>query len=275
MTTASGLEAPSLPFVGWGTQFLDADLDGAPDLVVLNGHVDDYRDVGGAYAMRPQVFRNLGTGRFVELTGDAAGAFFDRPRVGRALARLDWNGDGRMDLVESCLVEPAVLLTNSSPPGGRFLQVRLRGRSSSRDALGAVVDVRVGDRTWRKQLVGGDGFHCSNERLLAFGLGPHAAPVDVHVLWPAGGTSRISAAPVDSRLDIHEESSTGVLWRGSSPAPLKVAYDAQSGASTRPGQRSAPVLSSSRGRRRPHIEAGPGSSAAGASHKKLRDHSAD
>jgi len=58
-TRLSGLAAPSLPYVGWGTQFLDADLDGQADLVVTNGHVDDYRDEGGQYQMRPQLYQGL------------------------------------------------------------------------------------------------------------------------------------------------------------------------------------------------------------------------
>ncbi|HEX6987147.1 MAG TPA: VCBS repeat-containing protein, partial [Planctomycetaceae bacterium] len=95
-TVPAGLKAPSVPFVGWGTQFLDADLDGEPDLVVVNGHVDDYRDEGGEYHMRPQFFRNTGGGRFVELF-DEAGAYFGRKYLGRGLARLDWNRDGRPD----------------------------------------------------------------------------------------------------------------------------------------------------------------------------------
>ncbi len=95
-TSAAGLKAPSLPFVGWGTQFLDADLDGAPDIVLTNGHVDDYRRTGGKYHMRPQVFRNIGGGRFEELFAPAAGTYFAKEYVGRGSgsARLE---QGRID----------------------------------------------------------------------------------------------------------------------------------------------------------------------------------
>ena len=111
---AAGLRAPSWPFVGWGTQFLDADLDGHPDLVVTNGHVDDYRDDGGEYHMRPQFLRNTGGGRFLELPAGEIGPYFGRKHLGRGLARLDWNGDGRMDFAVANIGEPAALVTNAS-----------------------------------------------------------------------------------------------------------------------------------------------------------------
>src|SRR5262249_6694562 len=89
----SGLRAAPWPFVGCGTQFRDADRDGHPDLIGVNGHVDDYRDEGGEYHMRPQFFRNLGSGRFEERLSADAGSFFEKKRLGRGLSRLDWNRD--------------------------------------------------------------------------------------------------------------------------------------------------------------------------------------
>ncbi len=222
-TNAAGLRASSVPFVGWGAQFLDADRDGAADLVLVNGHVDDYRDVGGEYQMRPQFFRNTGDGRFVELLGAAAGEFFNHKRLGRGLARLDWNGDGRMDFVVSNIGETASLVTNQTAGPGRFLNVRLHATTTARDAIGSVVAVAAGNRNWSKQLVAGDGYMASNERILQFGLGDVAAVKNLRVEWPSGGTTIVSEIPVDATLVLVESSPRALVWRGAETGSLAAA----------------------------------------------------
>jgi tetratricopeptide (TPR) repeat protein len=224
-TNAAGLRAPGLPFVGWGTQFLDADRDGEPDLVVANGHVDDYHDRGGEYHMRPQFFRNTGGGRFVELKSPETGPWFARKFLGRGLARVDWNRDGRMDFVVSNIGDRASLVTNVTTGGGHFLNVRLHARRTARDAIGAVVEVAAGGRRWKKQLVAGDGYMASNERLLQFGLGDVDAIEELRVLWPSGAATVIKGPPVDATVELVEESTRGVLWRGADPASFQFAEE--------------------------------------------------
>ncbi|MBW3540938.1 MAG: VCBS repeat-containing protein [Planctomycetes bacterium] len=203
-TGPAGLVAPSLPYVGWGTQFLDADCNGRPDIVLVNGHVDDYRDEGGMYHMRPQFFDNAGEGRFVELHAEDIGDYFGRRFLGRGLARLDWNGDGRMDFVVSNIGDRACLVTNRSTGTGRFLNVRLHATASARDAIGTVVEAVAQERRWTKQLVAGDGYMASNERLLQFGLGDARAVDEVHVRWPSGRACVLHGVPVDATLHVVE-----------------------------------------------------------------------
>jgi hypothetical protein len=200
----SGLRAPSWPFIGWGTQFLDAELDGKPDLVVANGHVDEYH-------MRPQFFRNVGGGRFVELLADAAGPFFGQEYRGRGLARLDWNGDGRMDFVVSNIGQPAALLTNQSTGVGRFFNVRLHATSTARDAIGSIVTVAVPGRSWTKQLVAGDGYMATNERMLQFGLGEADQVTELTVDWPSGGKTTVHNLPVNATVELVEGSPRGLV----------------------------------------------------------------
>ena len=100
-TKAASLYIASYPFVGWGTQFLDADRDGLSDIVVVNGHVDDYRDEGGEFHMQPQFFRNLGHTTFEVTPGDRIGAYFTQKFLARGLSTLDWNRDGATDSVVS------------------------------------------------------------------------------------------------------------------------------------------------------------------------------
>ncbi len=183
-TRPSGLREPSYRMLGFGTQFLDADLDGRRDLVVTNGDVDDFGN-GRLFHMPPQFFRNLGRGKFAEVPPADLGPFFLGKHLGRGLARLDWNRDGRDDFAVSHLDTPAALVTNETAAGGS-LAIRLRGVSGSRDAIGTTVTVSAGNESWSQQLVAGDGYEASNQRQLVFGLGPKNAADRVSVRWPGG-----------------------------------------------------------------------------------------
>jgi tetratricopeptide (TPR) repeat protein len=221
-TVAAGLRTSNRAYVGWGTQFLDADCDGEPDLVATNGHVDDLRPEGGEYQQRPQFYRNVGSGRFVELAAPEIGDYFGRKSLGRGLARLDWNRDGRMDFVVSNIGSRAALVTNRTAGAGHFLSVRLHARTTARDAIGSIVEVEAGGRTWSKQLVAGDGYMASNERLLQFGLGQAAAISSLRVLWPSGDTTTLRDLPIDATVELVEGTSRGVIWHGAQPGPLVV-----------------------------------------------------
>jgi hypothetical protein len=172
--------------LGFGTQFIDGDLDGRLDLMVSNGHIDDRTRSGEQYRMPPQYFANLGGGVFVEAASDALGPFFSERSLGRGLARWDWNGDGLEDVAISHLDAPLALLTNTTAGAGHSVAIRLYGTVSERDAIGARVTVRSGDWTLTRQLTAGDGFHASNERLLTFGLGTRKEVDELTIRWPSG-----------------------------------------------------------------------------------------
>ncbi len=187
-TPDSGLAEPSLSMLGFGTQFLDADLNGQLDLIVANGHIDDYRHYGRPYKMSPQFYRNTGEGQFSAQSGSQTGLYFTREFLGRSLARWDWNRDGREDAVISNLDHPVALLTNTTRQHGRSLTLRLRGAESSRDAIGATATLYVGDRRISRQLTSGDGYQASNERTLVFGLSDFALVKRVDIAWPSRRT---------------------------------------------------------------------------------------
>ena len=214
-TNGAGLRAFGQSYVGWGAQFVDADLDGEPDLITVNGHVDDYRGEGGEFHMPPQFFHNLGGGRFTELLSDAAGPYFSQKYLGRGLARLDWNGDGRMDAVASNIGAHASLVTNLSTSVGQYLSVRLHARTTARDAIGSVVDVVTEQRRWSKQLVAGDGYMASNERMLQFGLRDAAAVKELRVRWPSGAVTTMLNLPTNAMVELVEGNHRGIVWRGS------------------------------------------------------------
>ena len=188
---------PSFLQLGWGTQFLDADLDGHLDLIVTNGHVHVPIDPAVPYDMPAQFFHNRGDGTFAEVAGETLGEFFQAKRSGRSLVRLDWNRDGRDDVCISHLNQPVALLTNRTEQTGHYLGLRLVSVNSARDAIGTTVMVSIGNQTWTQQLTAGDGFHASNERRLVFGLGAHLTADSIEVLWPSGTRQRFQHMALD------------------------------------------------------------------------------
>lgn len=196
-TRRTGLREASLDMLGFGTQFLDGELDGYPDLVVTNGHIGDLRASGIPFQMRPQYFRNHGQAQFVELPAATLGPFFQEKHLGRGLARLDWNRDGRDDFVVSHLTTPVALVTNQTESAGHFVAIQLRGVTSERDAIGTRVWVTSGSQKWCRQLTAGDGYQASNQRQLVFGLGQSTQIDRVEVHWPAGTTQDLGPLQVD------------------------------------------------------------------------------
>jgi len=167
----SGLHAAGWAFVGWGTQFLDADCDGEPDLVVANGHVDDFAPREASITCDRSFFATpaaAGSSSFWRVTPVRTSP---ASTWGAGWRRLDWNRDGKMDFAVSNIGDRASLVTNRSQRVVHFLNVKLHARLTARDAIGTVVEVVGGHPSLSKQLVAGDGYMASNERLLNFGLG--------------------------------------------------------------------------------------------------------
>lgn len=187
VTREANLRDSGFHVLGFGTQFLDGELDGLPDLVVANGHVDDFSHDGRPFQMRPQYFRNVGKGRFIERPSKSLGPYFEAQHLGRSLVRLDWNRDGREDFAVSHVNEPSVLITNQTQGAGHFVALRLVATNTARDAIGAIVTLKAGEFTRVREMVAGDGYYASNQRQLVFGLGKRENVGEVVIRWPSGG----------------------------------------------------------------------------------------
>lgn len=198
------LRTPSFHFLGFGTQFIDADLDGWPDLVLTNGHVDDFSHQDIPFRMRPQFYRNVG-GRFEEIAPAADSEYMNKPQLGRGLARLDFDKDGRGDFAVNHLDTPAALARNTTPEPGKHLTVRLVGVESNRDAIGTSVTVHAGGRKRTMQMTAGDGYHAANERSLVFGLGAADSIDRVVVQWPSGVRQTLTDASPGSEILVRED----------------------------------------------------------------------
>ncbi|MDZ4685839.1 MAG: CRTAC1 family protein, partial [Planctomycetaceae bacterium] len=195
-----GIYEQSFPVMGWGAQFLDANLDGWPDLIVANGHLEDYRRWNIPSPMPTQLFLNRNGRHFDLLPEDDAGAYFRGRYFGRAVAKFDGNRDGREDVLVTHVDAPVAWLQNTSRDVGHFLAVRLVGTNSERDAIGTRLTASAAGQTWRKQLTAGDGFQASSQRHVVFGLGDAVNIDELQVDWPSGLTQRFAQIPADREI---------------------------------------------------------------------------
>lgn len=202
VTREIGLDEPSRGITAFGTEFIDGDLDGDFDLIVTNGHISSTS--GSQYQMAAQYFRNMGDGTYLQDASETLGPYFVDRFVGRGLALIDWNRDGASDVVITHLDAPVSLLTNTTQGRGHFVNVELRGVDSSRDAIGTTVVLEIGEKKLVRQLVGGDGYLVTNQKMLSFGLGPLTTASRMTIRWPSGLEQTFPDISADSHVLVVE-----------------------------------------------------------------------
>jgi hypothetical protein len=179
--------------LGWGIAFLDIDEDGWPDLILANGHVYpeiDRSPVGETYRQKTLLYRNLGNGKFSDITA-AAGPGFVPARPSRGLATGDLDGDGRPEILIVNMNERPTLLKNVGPRQNA-LAIRLTGTKSNRSAIGARITLEAGGHRQMADVMSGGSYYSQNSFTQYFGLGKAAKADRIAVRWP-GGESQIFA----------------------------------------------------------------------------------
>lgn len=202
---ASQVGYDSMLSLTFGLFLSDLDLDGFLDLFAANGHVYPYRTADQddiSYRQNPQVFLNRGDGTFRELA-ELEGGLLESKLVARGAAYGDYDRDGDVDLLVTENGGPAHLWRNDSE-GGSFLRVRVRGRASNRDGLGAEVIVRAGGERMRRRVQTGSSYLSQSETTVTFGLGAARRADSLIVAWPSGRVDRFADLAGDRQLHVVE-----------------------------------------------------------------------
>jgi hypothetical protein len=206
VTRASQLAEPGWNFMKWGTGFGDFDNDGRLDLFIANGHLYpeiEGKGFGQTYAERNQLFEPTGNGRFREVRDEV----LDRiVKVSRGAAFGDLDGDGRVDIVVNNLDDQPTVLLNRSE-SGNWIALKLVGRRSNRDAVGARVTITAGGRKQVAVLKAGHSYLSQSDMKLHFGLGAMKKIDTIEIRWPRGQLQRLSDVTPNQVLRIEEPES--------------------------------------------------------------------
>jgi hypothetical protein len=202
VTERAGISQLAAQYTSWGTGVDDFDNDGFEDIFILHG---------GLVHMIPQehsVFRNLGNWKFEDVS-ESAGPFFSLSTgvksVGRGAAFGDYDNDGRVDAFLVTLGGPAYLLHNTSPrAAGHWLEIRLVGKKSNRDGIGARVEITAGSLHASRERVAGSGYLSQCDPRLHFGLGANTRVDTMTVTWPSGAHQVLQDVAVDRILTVEE-----------------------------------------------------------------------
>jgi hypothetical protein len=206
VASRSGVGVASLTRLGFGCVFADLDLDGALDLVVANGHIDEtVRNIRGnvGYAQTPLLFLNQGNATFRDVAAQA-GSDFAQPRVGRGLACGDFDRDGDIDLLMTTNNGPALLFRNDQTAGNRSVRFTLIGTQSNRDAIGATVRIYHGGTSQSRVVRSGSSYLSQSELPVTFGVGKRDIIDRVTIAWPNGRTEEFTKVAAGKQYDCVE-----------------------------------------------------------------------
>jgi hypothetical protein len=207
VTARAGIATVTLPFLGWGTGFLDYDNDGLLDIFAANGHVYpgvDKQDWGTTWAQRPLLFRNLDGTKFQEVP-PATGSGLATVMTARGAAFGDLFNDGHIDVVINNVDSTPALLRNVANNSNHWVTLRLvGGPKSPRDAIGAKAFVTTGRVRQRGDVFSGGSYASSSDQRLHFGLGAATKVDKVEIHWPSGAKERLTMPSVDRIYTIVE-----------------------------------------------------------------------
>jgi enediyne biosynthesis protein E4 len=214
VTFQAGLGEVTIPFLGWGTTFIDFDNDGWQDLFVVNGHVYpavDANQWGTSFAEQPLLFHNLKNGKF-ERVGAAPRSALAAAWPSRGLAIGDLDRDGRLDVVINNLDSKASILRNVATPVGHWLNLRLVGdpaKKTPKDAIGSVAYLTTGKLRQRLDVVSGAVYCSQNDMTLHFGLGGGVKVDKLEIQWPNGAVEAFDIPAIDKTVTLIQGKGAG------------------------------------------------------------------
>jgi enediyne biosynthesis protein E4 len=205
VTIPSGVGMATLPYVGFGVVFFDANNNTHLDLAIVNGHViDNVAELrrGAHHAQARLLLRNTGAGGFQNASAHA-GPGFAATGVGRTLAAGDVTNNGRLDLLVTNNGGPVALLRNEGP-AGNAVTIRAIGTTSNRDAIGARLRLTAGGGTQVREIAAGSSYLGQNDARAHFGLGDRTTIERLEIRWPSGQTTVLQNLPANHILTVRE-----------------------------------------------------------------------
>ncbi len=197
---ASGLGRLTQKYVGWGGEFIDFDNDADEDLVIANG------DAFTLEGTLPLLLENRGDATFAD-AASAGGGFFRTKVNGRGTAILDYDNDGRQDVLITALADRVFLLRNQSSGANHWFKIRLEGTRSNRSGYGALLTLQAGDLTIEAEARSPTGFLMQGDPRPHFGLGARTRVDRLEIRWPSGQVQVLTDLSVDQILNVKEPQS--------------------------------------------------------------------
>jgi enediyne biosynthesis protein E4 len=207
----SSIGRDSLLSLAFGVFFFDYDLDGYPDILTANGHIEE--EIGRVqpkirYQEPPLLFRNLGSKKF-ENVSNAVGADFTKPLVGRGAIYGDFDHDGDLDVLITSNNGPAHLYRNDGGNKNKWISIRTVGTKSNRDGIGASVAITSASGKQWNVVRSGSSYASQSDLALVFGLGQDPVVTSIEVTWPSGTKQKFANVAVNQFITIDE--SRGIL----------------------------------------------------------------
>jgi hypothetical protein len=201
----TGIAAATKHRLGFGAKWFDFDNDGWPDISYANGHVyDNAPDIEGPASTFRQpllLFRNQNGRRFVDLT-PAFGPDVQRTMVGRGSATVDFNNDGRVDLLVVDHEGPVMLLENRTETSNHWLTIDLRAGSPNTFAYGARVVGTAEGRMWLAEVAPASSYLSSSDSRIHWGLGDTTSLETLTIRWPSGKEQTLHDVATDRILRV-------------------------------------------------------------------------
>jgi hypothetical protein len=226
VTEVAGLGTVTLPFLGWGAEFLDYDNDGWLDILAANGHTYpqiDRLQTTTSYLQRTLLFRSLQNGRFADVAGNL-GPGFTKPKSSRGAAAGDLFNSGAVDIVLNNLdQQPTVLRNRGASRAGHWITLRLVGdpaRKTPRDAIGTVVFCQAGGFRQRAEVASGRGYLSQGDLRIHFGLGGARKVDKLEVRWPNGAREAVTIPAVDQFCTVVQGDQSTVLCGETAPSSM-------------------------------------------------------
>ena len=205
-TVLAGLASSTLHFVGFGTRFFDYDNDGDLDIFIANGHVYPHVSLipaGGTYRQSNQLFRNMGEGRFVDVSAQSGpGLLIEKTSRGACVG--DYDNDGDSDVLVANMNDLPTLLRNEGGNRSNFLSIQVFGTRSNRDGVGTRVRLETARLSQHRTINGASSYLSHSDIRAHVGLGSRTGADLIEISWPDGSVDSIADVPANRLLVVYQ-----------------------------------------------------------------------